>query len=160
MRIDATYWRWVPLRFVPWLTALNLAWESAHLPLYTLWRESSAPYIAYSVIHCTAGDVLIGTSALLLSVMLVPRRQLVIPAMAALALAYTLISEWLNTAVLDRWAYSELMPVLQVQSLRFGLSPLLQVLVLPAGAALLAGYLMAIKTGVVGGGHTMATHVD
>lgn len=38
---------------------LHLTWEIAQLPLYTLWREETPAYIAWAVIHCTAGDGLI-----------------------------------------------------------------------------------------------------
>src|SRR5438874_10314577 len=35
-------------RYLPWLAALNLAWELAQLPLYTIWREQSAGYVAFA----------------------------------------------------------------------------------------------------------------
>jgi hypothetical protein len=160
--IDRSNLRWIARRFVPWLAALNLAWEAAHLPLYTLWREAGAAYLAFSVLHCTLGDVLIGTLALLACLVVLPARSraLAIPLLAALILGYTVFSEWLNTAILESWTYSELMPVVQFKSLRIGLSPLLQALVLPASAALLAGFLTSIKTGAAGGGHTMKANVD
>ena len=46
------------------LMALMLAWEVAQLPLYTIWREASAGDIAFAVLHCTAGDALIGMGSL------------------------------------------------------------------------------------------------
>jgi hypothetical protein len=45
-------------------------------------------------------------------------------------LGYTIMSEWLNTAVWVSWSYSSVMPVLPW--LGTGLSPLLQWLVVPA----------------------------
>src|SRR5712691_13353985 len=57
-------------RYLPWLAALNLLWEIAQLPLYTLWSEASPAYIAFAVAHCTIGDVLIGMVTLALSLVL------------------------------------------------------------------------------------------
>ena len=60
----------IALRFAPVLGALNLAWEVAQLPLYTLWRDATPAFRAYAVVHCTLGDVLIGTSALAIALLL------------------------------------------------------------------------------------------
>ena len=135
-------WRWIAFHFVPWLAVLNLAWETAHLPLYTLWKEASPGYLIFVVVHCTAGDVLIGASALLLGLMLVPdrRRNLIVACMVIVVIAYTAFSEWLNSAVLLNWTYSEWMPAVRIQSFSLGLSPMLQALVVPALAAHLAGF--------------------
>jgi len=46
--------------------------------------------------------------------------------------AYTIFSEWLNTAVRQSWAYSPLMPVLPIMGT--GLAPLLQWIVVPSTA--------------------------
>ncbi len=140
-RVDGARWRWIGVCFIPWLAALNLVWETAHLPLYTLWREAAAGYLAFSVVHCTAGDVFIGTSALLLSLMLMPRAAAgrLTASVSLLALAYTAFSEWMNTAISMKWAYAELMPVLQVGPWGLGISPLLQALLVPALALRLAG---------------------
>ena len=124
--------------YLPWLGALNLIWETAQLPLYTLWSEASAGTIAFSVAHCTAGDIAIGTAALIM-VLILGRERAVsqwhwrrIAVWTALAgAAYTVFSEWNNTAILGSWAYSELMPTLTVAGIKIGLSPLLQWLVLP-----------------------------
>lgn len=124
-------------RYIPWLAVLNLGWEIAQLPLYTLWAESSPAHMAFAVAHCTAGDVLIGVGALTIALMVlrvqsVPKwRWLRISVVTAIAGAgYTIISEWTNTT-LFRWAYSELMPTISAAGLQIGLSPLLQWLVLP-----------------------------
>ena len=50
---DRAAWRLIGLRYLPWLAGLSLAWEIAQLPLYTLWREDSLAWIAFSVVHCT-----------------------------------------------------------------------------------------------------------
>jgi len=132
--------------YLPWLGGLNLAWETTQLPLYTLWSEASAGTIAFSVAHCTAGDIAIGVAALLMVLILGRegavaqwrwRRSAVWTALACVA--YTVFSEWNNTAILGSWAYSELMPTLKVAGIGIGLSPLMQWLVLPPLALYLAG---------------------
>jgi hypothetical protein len=133
--------------YLPWLGALNLIWETAQLPLYTLWSEASAGTIAFSVAHCTAGDIAIGTAALIMVLVVGRERALSqwrwrrIAVWTALAgAAYTVFSEWNNTAILGSWAYSALMPVLKVAGIDIGWSPLLQWLVLPPLALYLAGW--------------------
>ena len=147
---DRAAWRLIGLRYVPRLVALNLAWEIAQLPLYSLWAEGSPAFIAFSVVHCTLGDAIVGAAALALA--LIATRA---PALArwrwgriavALALAgagYTILSEWVNTAALDNWTYSQSMPILHVFAAEIGLSPLMQWLLLPPLALWLA--LSAIK---------------
>jgi hypothetical protein len=126
-------------RYLPLLAALNLVWEIAQLPLYTLWRDGSAGYIAFAVVHCTAGDVLIGAAALALALMATRAGPLaswrwreVGLATAALGVLYTAASEWMNTSLRPAWQYSILMPTLTLGEIRIGLSPLAQWLVLPA----------------------------
>lgn len=132
--------------YLPWLGGLNLVWETAQLPLYTLWSETSAGTIAFAVAHCTAGDIAIGAAALFLALILGRERALAqwrwrrIAVGTALAgVTYTVFSEWSNTAILGSWAYTELMPVLKVAGIDIGLSPLMQWLVLPPLALYLAG---------------------
>jgi hypothetical protein len=115
---------------------MNLIWESLQLPLYTIWRTAAPDQIAYAVLHCTIGDVLIAAGALLSALLLVggqgwPYARLgrVAVVAAVLGIGYAILSEWLNVSILRRWAYSELMPVVPV--LRTGLSPLLQWSVIP-----------------------------
>jgi hypothetical protein len=136
----------IAFSYLPWLGGLNLAWETAQLPLYTLWSEASAGTIAFSVAHCTAGDIAIGAGALIMVLVVGRERALSqwrwwrIAVWTALAgAAYTVFSEWNNTAILGSWAYSGLMPVLKVAGIDIGLSPLLQWLVLPPLALYLAG---------------------
>jgi len=149
----APYWyrdraslTFIAFRYVPPLSALNLFWEIAQLPLYTLWEEGAPSFIAYAVIHCTLGDVVIGTLALLIALIATRAgavetwrwRQvalfLVIP-----AVGYTALSEWINTVAQGSWAYSALMPVVHLAGFEIGLSPLLQWLVIPPVALWLAG---------------------
>lgn len=122
---------------------LSLVWETAQLPLYTIWTEGTAGAWAFAVLHCTAGDVLIALAVLAGALVAVgntawPTRRagrVAIVTMAA-GLAYTVFSEWLNVEVRRSWAYSDLMPVLP--PFGTGLSPLLQWLVVPAAALWMA----------------------
>ena len=142
---DRAVWRLIGLRYLPLLAGLSLAWEIAQLPLYTLWSEGSPAFIAFSVMHCTLGDALVGANALAVALIVTraPRcanwRWLRIALVTALAgTAYTGVSEWLNTVAVRNWAYSELMPVVPLLGAEIGLSPLLQWLLLPPLALRLA----------------------
>jgi hypothetical protein len=127
------------------MAVANLAWEFAQLPLYTIWKTGSTGEIVFAAVHCTGGDVLIATAALVAALLLAgsgwPGAPGAYRRVAALAigfgLAYTVFSEWLNVSVRKSWAYSELMPV--VPLLDAGLSPLLQWIVLPLAAFWWAG---------------------
>ena len=115
----------------------HLLWETLQLPLYTIWLNSRTQDIAFAVVHCTVGDIMIaGLSLLAVLVVLGARTwpaERFIPVIALTILigaAYTVFSEWLNTSVRKNWTYSELMPI--VPWIGTGLSPLLQWLVVPA----------------------------
>ena len=144
---DRASLEFIAFRYVPLLGALNLLWEFGQLPLYTLWEEGTPSYIAYTVVHCTLGDVAIGALALLVALIAARagavatskwRRValfLVIP-----AVGYTALSEWINTIARGSWAYSSLMPVVDLGGLTIGLSPLAQWMVIPPVALWLAGH--------------------
>ncbi len=117
----------------------NLVWEAAQLPLYTIWKTGTVRDLAVAVIHCTAGDVAISASALVIALCLAgdemwPRSRFFAVAGSAMAIgiAYTIYSEHMNVLVLRSWGYGDLMPVLP--GLDVGLSPLLQWLFVPAAA--------------------------
>lgn len=148
-RDRAALW-FIALGYLPWLAGLNLAWEVAHVSLYTLWKEAEPAYIAFSVVHCTLGDVLIGSASLFLVLILGRERALErwrwarIAALAALfGASYTVFSEWMNLAVLRSWTYAESMPTLEHAGVEIGLSPLLQWLVVPPLALYLARKILA-----------------
>ena len=135
-------WRFVFVRFVPLLAAGNLVWETLHLPFYTLWDAASVRSRAFAVIHCTIGDVMIGTAALIVSVMLFGRQGWPYlrhaPVLCATTLAgigYTVFSEWVNTQFTMTWQYAESMP--RVPPLGTGVTPLLQWMIVPPAAYLL-----------------------
>lgn len=122
-------------RYLPRLAICSLVWEIVQLPLYTLWSEPRWERIAYAVIHCTAGDVLIGMVALFLALIMNgageranwpgPR---IVTSTIVVAIAYTVWSERNNLAR-GNWTYSAIMPVLPW--IDVGLAPLLQWVMVP-----------------------------
>jgi hypothetical protein len=131
--------RAVALGYLLIAIALNLAWETAQLPLYTIWQTGSTSELAFAVLHCTGGDLLILSAILMLALLLIgeadwPRvgyRRVILTA-TILGLGYTLFSEWLNVEVRRSWAYAPAMPL--IPPLGTGLGPLLQWLVIPPAA--------------------------
>lgn len=120
---------WSVLAFV-----LNLAWEIAHVRLYTLWAEADGLTVAWSLFHCTVGDVLIALALFALTGMALRHadwpasRPWAGGAMVVTgAVAYTAWSEWYNVYRAGSWGYSAGMPLI----FGIGLSPLLQWLILP-----------------------------
>ena len=94
---------------LPWIAlTIGLAaighffWEAAQLPLYTLWRTGTPHEIAFALIHCTGGDILITTVTLSAAVALA--QYLRWPAFGwrmvfttiVLGAGYTIFSEWRN----------------------------------------------------------------
>jgi hypothetical protein len=152
-RIDeAAHWyrdphalRFLVAGYLPWLAVLNLSWETAHLPLYTIWTEALPAEIAFAVAHCTLGDLLIGIVAI--GVALIATRAPALarwnwPRIAMLTAltgaAYTALSEWMNVVALRSWEYSASMPTLQLGEFGLGLSPIGQWLAIPPAALWLA----------------------
>ena len=126
-------------RYVGVTAAGHLAWETAHVPLYRIWQEGSAAQIAFAIVHCSGGDLLIALSALVGALLLAgspgwptERGRGVAALTLAFGVAYTFYSEWLNVSVRGSWSYTEVMPVLP--PLGTGLSPILQWLVVPSVA--------------------------
>lgn len=124
--------------YLAWLAGLSLLWELAQLPLYTIWREAPPAEIAYAVAHCTTGDLLIGSAALVLALFATRSHALRTWNWTAIALTavligvgYTAFSEWMNTSIRGNWQYSGLMPRLQIGAASIGLSPLAQWLIVP-----------------------------
>jgi hypothetical protein len=123
-------------RYFVFAIPAHLAWEIAQLPLYTIWYDYPPRSIAFAVVHCTGGDAVITSIALLGALLLFGNRRwpderyIAVAAPAVLAgVAYTIFSEWHNTEVRNSWAYSNMMPTLP--GLGTGLSPLLQWFVIP-----------------------------
>lgn len=122
-------------RYIGLSAAGHLLWETLQLPLYTIWRQAPPTEIAFAVAHCTAGDLLIATGALLAALVLVRLAtasaagyRTTAAVAIVLGIAYTVGSEWFNTNVSRAWSYSSYMPTVW----GIGVSPLLQWLVVPA----------------------------
>ena len=136
--------RTLAFRYILLASAMNLVWEVAQLPLYTIWRTAEERDLVYAVLHCTAGDVMILAAALLLALLLVgdgawPGRSYARVAVAAttFGVGYAVLSEWLNVEILRNWAYAPTM--LLLPPLGTGLTPFLQWLVVPPVALWLVG---------------------
>ncbi len=120
--------------------ALNLVWEVAQLPLYTIARDPSVARIAYAVLHCTLGDAIIAAAGFILAGLVFQdadwpsSRPWSGGAVATIfGLAYTAYSEWYNVYQAGGWAYSASMPLI----FGIGLGPLLQWLVVPVATLLI-----------------------
>ncbi len=120
---------WSALAFV-----LNLAWEIAQVRLYTIWAEADRLSVAWALLHCSVGDVLIVLAMYALAGRVLRRADW--PAsrpwtggaiVVVGALAFTAWSEWYNVYRAGSWGYTASMPTI----FGIGLSPLLQWLILP-----------------------------
>ena len=121
--------RWAAVTLV-----FHLVWETAHVRLYTLWSDPDRWYVARSVLHCTLGDVVIGTAAFGFAAWVLARFDWPIhrpwggtAIVIAIGTMFTVWSEWNNVYRLKLWAYAPAMPTI----LGIGVSPLLQWIVLP-----------------------------
>ena len=125
---------WSALAFV-----LNLIWEIAQVRLYTIWAEADGMRIAWSLLHCSLGDVMITLAMFALAGMVLRRADWpasrpwtggVIVVLGAIA--FTAWSEWYNVYRAGNWGYTASMPLI----FGIGLSPLLQWLILPPAMVL------------------------
>lgn len=121
----------------------NLVWETAQIPLYTLWRTGTPSTITAAMLHCTAGDVLIAALTLVAALVVCgsstwPRAGFARVALSAVALGlgYTIYSEYMNTVVRQSWAYAKAMP--RLPWIGTGIAPLLQWIIVPAAGLLFA----------------------
>ncbi len=120
---------WSALAFV-----LNLVWEISQVGLYTLWKEADGLRIAWSVFHCTVGDVLIALAMFALAAIVLWRADWPVSRpwtggliVVIAAVAFTAWSEWYNVYRAGAWGYATSMPLI----FGIGLTPLLQWLILP-----------------------------
>src|SRR5512133_1207123 len=128
-RIIARTGLWAALAFV-----LNLTWEIAQVRLYTLWAAADGNTVAWSLFHCSVGDVMIALALFAAAGLALRRADWPVSrpwAGGAIvvtgALAYTAWSEWYNVYRAGSWGYTASMPLI----FGIGLSPLLQWLSLP-----------------------------
>lgn len=123
-------------RYLAIIALGNLVWEIAQLPLYTIWASAPWPGLAFAVVHCTLGDILISAAGFVVAGLVVDRRRSkrravrIATVAIPLGVFYAVFSEWLNVAVRESWAYAPAMPVLP--GIGTGLSPLLQWVIVPA----------------------------
>lgn len=130
-------WRHIPeVRLLVLGLPLQVLWETAQLPLYTVWYQKGWGYILYSVVHCTLGDLLILVISYELVALLNRNRQWVDRtilwnglAFTALGAGYTIYSEVINVYIEKTWAYTDVMPIVPI--IGIGLAPLLQWLIIP-----------------------------
>lgn len=140
MAVEAPSWLAALRRYTLASALGHIGWETLQLPLYTIWFEGTPSQIAFAVAHCTGGDYLIASTALLASLLVFGRDwpaqrsayRNVASATIVLGVGYTVFSEWLNVNVRGAWAYSPWMP--QVPPLGTGLSPFLQWIIVPLAA--------------------------
>jgi hypothetical protein len=120
---------WAALAFV-----LNLTWEIAQVRLYTIWAEADGMSVAWALLHCSLGDVVIALAMFALAGIVLWRADW--PAsrpwaggviVVIGAMAFTAWSEWYNVYRAGNWGYTASMPMIS----GIGLSPLLQWLILP-----------------------------
>lgn len=115
---------------------LELLWEIAQFPLYTVWQEGDWSYILYGLAHCTLGDLLILLVTYWIVALLNRNRYWYrsnIPVNGSLftliGLGYTIYSEILNVSIKGNWDYTELMPIIPV--IEIGGMPFMQWLLIP-----------------------------
>ncbi len=123
----------------------HLLWETAQLPLYTIWATSTGREVLSAAVHCTGGDILITAATFGLAAALArlcgwpPFGGRMVVSAIALGVAYTILSEWLNVKLWRSWAYAAAMPVLP--GIGTGLAPLLQWVIVPSLAFAITLYL-------------------
>lgn len=126
-------------RYFLFVIPAHLVWETAQLPLYTIWYDGTPAWIAFAVLHCSAGDVMIAGGSLLALLLLHGTASwpdenyvgIAVP-VVLIGVGITVFGEWYHTEIRNSWAYSRLMPT--VPGLGTGLSPLLQWVIIPITA--------------------------
>ena len=115
---------------------LELLWEIAQFPLYTVWQEGDWSYILYGLAHCTLGDLLIlliiyWIVALLNHSRYWYRSNILVNGslFTLLGLGYTIYSEIVNVSIKENWDYTELMPIVPV--IEIGGMPFMQWVLVP-----------------------------
>jgi hypothetical protein len=113
---------------------LNLTWEIAQVRLYTIWAAADGMSVAWALLHCSLGDVVIALAMFALAGIGLWRgdwpesRPWTGGAIVMIgATAFTVWSEWYNVDHAGNWRYTASMPTM----FGIGLSPLLQWLILP-----------------------------
>ncbi len=135
--------RLVRQRLVPWALALHALWEFGQCTvLYDMWSWGfwRASVWMWGAI---VGDVVITLGVAFGAAVLVGARRLTPPdrvgwsALLGVGFVASVGLEW-GAQALDLWGYSDLMPTLTVLGHTVGLSPIVQITLLPALAVWLA----------------------
>jgi len=130
-------WRAIPeIQLLALGLPLELLWETAQFPLYTIWHQGRWGEILYGLVHCTLGDLLILLVAYWIIALLNRDRGWPLHTglqngvlFTALGAVYTVYSEIMNVHIKGNWDYTELMPI--VPYLGIGGTPFLQWLLIP-----------------------------
>jgi len=113
---------------------LFLVWEILQSPFYTDTFTASWRQVLYNRLHCAMGDgmILLGAfwfAALFWGRTWIARKELLpVVVFVAVAVTYTIVSEYRNVHVAQNWAYSEWMPTIR----GIGLIPVVQWIVIPS----------------------------
>ncbi len=131
------HWRSIPeIQLLVLALPLELLWEVAQFPLYTVWHEGDWSYILYGLVHCTLGDLIILLVAYWVVALLNRDRswylQAVLPngvLFMVLGVVYTVYSEIMNVRIKGTWDYTDLMPIVPI--VEIGAMPFLQWILIP-----------------------------
>ncbi len=81
---------------------LLFVWEVLQLPLYSIWSTGTFSEIAFAILHCTAGDLMIASLSLLIALLIFgnfawPSERFVVVMVTTLGIGigYTIYSEWI-----------------------------------------------------------------
>ena len=120
-------------RLAAWGGAANAIWEFLQSPLYADFR-AGAWHLAWTRLHCTAGDVLILLAAFWITAAAARTRGWVcMPRLwqaalfVAIGFAYTIASERFNVSIRSSWQYAPSMP----KVFGIGVVPLAQWVIVP-----------------------------
>lgn len=93
-------WRFILARYVPLFGVTSLVWEIGQFPLYTIGQQKERAAQIFAILHCTAGDLVVGVLSLALATTLFARRGRpsaahlrVLSAATLLGIIYTILSE-------------------------------------------------------------------
>ena len=136
-RLPQRKWLSIPeLQLLMFGLPLELLWEVAQFPLYTVWHEGDWSYILYGLAHCTLGDLLILLAAYWVVALLNRSRywyrsNILVNGFlfTLLGLGYTIYSEIVNVSIKGNWDYTELMPIVPV--IEIGGMPFMQWVLVP-----------------------------
>lgn len=130
-------WRNAPeIQLIMLALPLELLWETAQFPLYSVWHQNDWVYILYGLAHCTLGDLMILLVIYELIALLNRNRhwyahKIIINGslFTVIGAGYTVVSEIMNVRVKGTWGYTEHMPI--IPFLEIGGTPFLQWVLIP-----------------------------